>query len=275
MTAGPFFFRSGAPVREGGPAVRGGPGKEFCTVTKVCGRCGGQGGAEQWRHTGWTCFDCAGRGTRGLEDLRVYTAERLAKLNASAAKAAAKREAAAVAKQAAADAAAELRRAEFIRVHGALLERAAVYAGRSDFLADVIARAERTCALSDGQVTAILNTLAKFGASEAARERRAAAGHLGTVGERLTFAATVKRSVGGGGREFGTFPWRITTLEDEAGRCIVYKGTAHYWEPGTVVTLKATIKEHGDYQGTPQTMIARPVVVSETAPADAEAEQHA
>jgi hypothetical protein len=42
-----------------------------------------------------------------------------------------------------------------------------------------------------------------------------------------------------------------------------------------VVTLKATIKEHGDYQGTPQTMIARPVVVSETAPADAEAEQHA
>lgn len=28
----------------------------------LCRRCGGAGGADQWRHTGWTCFDCGGRG---------------------------------------------------------------------------------------------------------------------------------------------------------------------------------------------------------------------
>jgi hypothetical protein len=31
-----------------------------CTVS--CSRCGGAGGSEAWRHTGWTCYQCGGRG---------------------------------------------------------------------------------------------------------------------------------------------------------------------------------------------------------------------
>ncbi len=40
-----------------------------------CGRCGGAGGSDAWRATGWTCFDCGGHGT----DHRTYTAYRFRK----------------------------------------------------------------------------------------------------------------------------------------------------------------------------------------------------
>lgn len=40
-------------------------------VTERCGRCGGAGGSEAWRYTGWTCFECAGHGAVG-KNIRVY-----------------------------------------------------------------------------------------------------------------------------------------------------------------------------------------------------------
>ena len=45
-------------------------------VTKTervnCYRCGGRGGSEAWRYTGWTCYRCGGNCTE-LRDERVYT----------------------------------------------------------------------------------------------------------------------------------------------------------------------------------------------------------
>lgn len=41
----------------------------------ACGRCGGAGGSDAWRATGWTCFDCGGCGTES----RTYTAYRFRK----------------------------------------------------------------------------------------------------------------------------------------------------------------------------------------------------
>lgn len=52
----------------------------------TCGRCGGAGGGPQWSHTGWTCFQCGGSGKGGVKTGKLYTADRLAKLNAAQAK---------------------------------------------------------------------------------------------------------------------------------------------------------------------------------------------
>lgn len=63
----------------------------------------------------------------------------------------------------------------------------------------------------------------------------------------------------------------IYTLADADGNCIVWKTTS--WldcgdgdgyrqaEVGDMVRMKATVKEHGEYKGTKQTVIARPKVM--------------
>jgi len=55
---------------------------------RKCFKCGGRGGADAWRHTGWTCYRCGGSGKESLKKYRVYSAEKLAKLEMSANKAA-------------------------------------------------------------------------------------------------------------------------------------------------------------------------------------------
>lgn len=49
----------------------------------TCQRCGGQGGADQWKFTGWTCYDCGGSGIASKPYVwKEYTPEYEAKLNA-------------------------------------------------------------------------------------------------------------------------------------------------------------------------------------------------
>ena len=38
---------------------------------KECRRCGGAGHAEQWRHTGYACYDCQGSGTVPMTEREV------------------------------------------------------------------------------------------------------------------------------------------------------------------------------------------------------------
>ena len=58
-----------------------------------CSRCGGAGGSDAWKFTGWTCFECGGSGNGTVHTVKVYTAEKLAKLQASEVRRNAKREA--------------------------------------------------------------------------------------------------------------------------------------------------------------------------------------
>ena len=46
-----------------------------------CDRCGGAGGADQWKETGWTCYKCGGTG-KMLDKWKEYTPEYEAKLEA-------------------------------------------------------------------------------------------------------------------------------------------------------------------------------------------------
>src|SRR5579859_361744 len=72
----------------------------FFTFIAKCRRCGGAGGSDKWALTGWTCFDCGGSGQGKPAKERLYTTEKLAKLNASADKRNAKKIAAAAVKAA-------------------------------------------------------------------------------------------------------------------------------------------------------------------------------
>jgi len=55
-------------------------------LPRVCGRCGGLGGADKWKHTGWTCYQCNGSGRGEPRFTPAYTREQLDRLNAAAAK---------------------------------------------------------------------------------------------------------------------------------------------------------------------------------------------
>src|SRR5208282_2709867 len=79
-------------------------GKPFTSHVDRCSRCGGAGGSDKWAHTGWTCYQCGGTGKGSLVVSKLYTAEQLAKLNATRDKKNAVKEATRVAAQAVKDA---------------------------------------------------------------------------------------------------------------------------------------------------------------------------
>lgn len=53
----------------------------FVEVPKPCHRCGGAGGADAWRYTGWVCYACGGNGVSS-KLRKIYTPERRAELDA-------------------------------------------------------------------------------------------------------------------------------------------------------------------------------------------------
>ena len=84
-------------------------GKPFISHVNRCSRCGGAGGSDKWAPTGWTCYQCGGTGKGSLVVYKLYvyklyTAEQLAKLNATRDKKNAVKEATRVAAQAVKDA---------------------------------------------------------------------------------------------------------------------------------------------------------------------------
>lgn len=84
--------------------------------------------------------------------------------------------------------------------------------------------------------------------------------HVGSVGDRIEFQATMKFCMGFDGFYGTTY---INTMVDSDGNIFVYKGGKPLGKRGDVISLKATIKEHGDYKGAKQTVINRPKVKGE------------
>ena len=250
-----LFHRHGAPVTT---AVRTDEkGKPFTMIPRACGRCGGLGGGEQWRHTGWTCFDCGGSGDHinGPKLCKLYTAEEIEKLNASKAKRDAKKLAAAEAKAAADKVEAEARRADFMTIHGALLAKCEPFAERSKFIADVLSKALDKASLTENQVAALENVIAKIEAEDA---RKGNAKHVGAVGERLRgLFVTVKR-IASFDNHFGTF--HITTLRDDDGNTFVVKSSSFRVREDDKLCIDGTVKAHDSFRDEPQTQLARVTV---------------
>src|SRR5262252_218687 len=130
-------------------------GKPVFTEQRPCSRCGGAGGADKWRHTGWTCFDCGGNGRGKVVTARLFTSEEITKLNAAQEKRNATKTAKLAAKAAEAKAEADARAADFEAVHGALMVKAEAFAERSTFIKDVTAKARARNELTEKQATAL------------------------------------------------------------------------------------------------------------------------
>lgn len=152
------------------------------------------------------------------------------------------------------------RAADFAVVHAGLVARAAPYMDQYTsipFIKDVVERGLAGGYMSDRALEALERVIAD---QEARAARRLTSKHVGTVGKRQLFNATVVR-VGSFERpRFGSYGMEtvwIITMTDEAGHTIVSKSSAFHAQKGEALTVKATIKAHDEYQGEKQTVIQR------------------
>lgn len=279
MIKTPLFFRDGRPF-EGTPRTNK-SGAAYTLVPRKCGRCGGAGGADAWKHTGWTCYDCGGSGKHknGPAVVKLYTAEKLAKLNLAKSKADARKAAKAAERKAKADAEIAARREAFMTENAAFLADARRYAPENDFVRDVLGTIMTNARITDGQRDGINKAIARIKAHQAAVE---ASQWQGAIGERLTVEVTVTR-VGEFSRPiFGAFPsWgghvphetvSIYSMTDAAGNVFVVKSPnslknsdrknpcSYRPQPGDKLTLVGTVKKHDSYRDIKQTVLNRPVV---------------
>lgn len=246
-------------------------GKPHIEVQHPCSRCGGAGGADKWKHTGWTCYQCGGSGKGAIAAVRLYTAEELAKLNERAEKMAAKRQAKRDAAAAEESARIEREKVAVMAEHAVELEMIEALP-ESEFTVSLKSQIESAKRLSERQIEVLHDRHIKHMAEIA---RRAGSQHVGKVGERRTFGLTLMKHVLLYSNDFGAV--YLTIAQDEDGNTISYKGQNNglgfpltvYGEgrdryrevkPGAQVTIKATIKEHGfdRFTNEPITVVQRP-----------------
>lgn len=240
----PFVTHYGAEVLE---PVYMAPRSAYRMVAKHCFRCGGLGGAEAWKHTGYTCYKCGGDGGQRMVAETVYTREQYAKRTAKADAARKAREAKKEAEQAA-------KKATFAETHASLIAMVEQIKRPSNFLASIMEKGWMFGQLSDKQASAAYAAAEK----ELARQQLdGASQHIGTVGERISIEGDIF-FVARFESRFGTT--HITGVKDDAGNIYIQKGTAIGYR-GERVSLKATVKDHEIRDGVKQTIITRPKAI--------------
>lgn len=249
-----LFFRHGAPVDQSQLALvrmgaRGQSG--ILTRREACYRCGGRGGSDAWRYTGWTCYRCGGSGSE-MRAHKVYTAEKLAQLIKAEEQRRAK-------KVAEADRKAERDRLDFIAWvkdggHGATIGRILRTAKLSniDFLTNIASRIRKQMPLSDKQVSVairVIDSMEKRVAEDAASE------HVGDIKQRLEFEGEVVFSTE---RESYYGVTTIIKIKDEKGNLFTWFASGfHALVRGDRVKIRGTVKKHDMYNGVKQTIITR------------------
>ncbi len=281
-----LFTRDGKPAPAGAPVL--GAGKPYFMQTRPCTRCGGLGGSEAWRHTGWTCYQCGGNGKGDDVAVRLYTAEQNAKLDAAQAKRNAKKQAEADAAAAVHRAEADLRRAGFqaeyadvlpwLRAEVAKLEaRQEVGSGRAEgFLPDMLRRADTDALWTPAQGAAVRSSKAK---TEAAERVRAASRHVGDKGARLDLRVTVER-VRDFTRQHPVAYWQsqtvyVVTMRDAEGNCLVSKSSSFTAAEGASLRIRGTVSAHDEFRGEKQTQLIRVQDVEKAAAEHAQAKADA
>jgi hypothetical protein len=78
--------------------------------------------------------------------------------------------------------------------------------------------------------------------------------HQGEVKKRYDLLLTVRRMIPIE-TEYGTL--KITVMDDENGNVYVWRTTAEKMEEGRTYNVRGTVKEHGEYNGIPQTVLTR------------------
>src|SRR5690348_10876304 len=183
QTTTPLFYRDGRPFT-GTPSLTD-KGAPYTTHPRTCSRCGGAGGADKWAHTGFTCYDCGGTGRRGDEVDKLYTADKLAKLNATKANTDARKSAKRAVDAAQRQADADANREKILAEYAPLFDLGPF----DDFSNEIVVTATSEAWMSERQIEVLGNSFCRRILNA---ERRAAAHHVGTVGERISLTATVE-----------------------------------------------------------------------------------
>lgn len=245
----------------------------------TCPRCGGAGGYEGWIYTGYTCYACGGTGRRARPRVvKEYTPEYEAKL-------AAKRRARAEQKEREHQAQLGSIRKEWLLRHGFTADGQTFV-----FVEDVYDRKEEIKAAGakfdialgwhiDHQLEGFLFIVTNISdvANEAysgyhltasredwdSRKKQTLKGlnliptseHIGEIGQRLTLKVTYIHTASWD-NQFGT--QYIHKFVDESGNILTWKTTSYIPEQyQTEFTLTGTVKEHSEYKGDKQTVMAR------------------
>ena len=194
-------------------------GTKYYSGLIKCDRCGGAGGADKWKPTGWTCYKCGGSGSQ-LGTWKEYTPEYMAKL--------------------------EQRRQARHRTWEE--EHAEEIAERE---------AERQRRLAEHE--AELQRMREEEEQERQRKSRSQwVGSIGdkvethAVMEKSAFYEVPSF------RGFGTDTVHVYTFRSEAGNALVWKTSSVIeFQEGRRVTVRGTVKEHIEYKEEKQTLLLR------------------
>jgi hypothetical protein len=241
-------------------------GKLFFRSQRPCSRCGGAGGSEAWRHTGWTCFQCGGSGHGAIVDAPLYTAEQLARLNAAQAKRDAAKAAVRAAEQAALARIIAADNAAWHAEHAddiELIRGAYAVSPEGSYHRNQLGKAIGY--LDAGRSLRYLDDTRALAVEAYDKHAlKAASAHFGTIGQRMDvtfvvdFVMTFEPFTYGAGCSY------LNVGHTANGNVVVYKGS-HGWDKGEEVTAKWTIKAHDYRDGVAQTVLARPTFPKENA----------
>lgn len=223
-----------------------------------CRKCGGNGGSDAWRYTGWTCYRC-GASTKLTKDGRFsdpsspvkisfYTPEKLQKLEEAKRKRDEKK--------------AAKKKAEYyakwdntIAEYSSIIETAEHYAPYNGFVASVLETVKNTGNISEKQESALISAFVK--AQKVVTEKEHSSNEwIGDIKQRMEKELTCKAVFGPFNSKFGQF--FIVNYKDADGNDYVYKGTGN---PGLqkdeTGVIKFTVKAHDIYKDKKQTVISR------------------
>lgn len=246
----------------------------------TCQRCGGRGGAEAWRFTGYTCYECGGMGTSKPHFHKVYTPEYAEILRKKQEVREAKRMAEMTAKR---TAEASEKNAKFMENFFGLSSVAMITENSygitetlkeegCHFIPKLTAWVAKETTRQHITISIPAITLFnEYGELEFAdydvvkayidlmKLSQSTTTYVGTVGERLTLNLTVSNVYKFVGQAYGR-PWMTETtfinkMVDSEGNVFVWKTTSGSLTGN--VTLKATVKEHTEYNGEKQTILTR------------------
>lgn len=256
-------------------------GTKHQVVRTACDRCGGRGGSDMWKNTGWTCLKCGGNGKMEVKR-KIYTPEHEEKLRI-------RREKRAEAKRQEAIENAKSRNEEYLKEIGFDQEKIYVVLGDTFIIREDLKEAGahwggkpigwyfsqkpmqwETCELDVekliwyndiGEVIRKNNMHEEYVEYVESVKKKHSNEHesewIGEVGERVELDLRVVSSFGMD-TDFG---WScINKLIDLQGNIFIWKTSkdlVHMYGESTVLKIKGTIKEHSEYRNDKQNVLTR------------------
>ena len=248
----------------------------------TCRRCGGAGGSDNWKFTGWKCYECGGSGVGTIpEIIKVYTPEYQAKLDERRAKRQAKRLQELEAK--ADDTRAKwlennqfdtdgftylfkgdtYARKDEIKANGALFHNAlGWHIARPVYgfeFVKVHIKDIATPTLYGYMITAEKDEIDAL--KDPPQEDTKQSEYVGEIGQRISFDVTLTNRAFWENRfiEWKPQTMYLHTFKDADGNVLIWKTTNSLYklEIGDKITIRGTIKEHSEYNDVKQTVLQR------------------